>query len=89
MRMVKQQAAGPQPGSFLLTMRLCLLLVGKAMGRMKREPYQLVSIHWLKMTIGLVKFIFCRHEILQNSQESTYARITLSIKLQAFSLQFY
>ena len=59
MCMVKQQAAGPQPGLFLLTIRLRLLLVGNskyktslviAMGRMKREPYQLVPIHWLKMT---------------------------------------
>ena len=25
------------------------------MGRMKREPYQLVSLHWLKMAIDLIK----------------------------------
>ena len=37
--MVKQQAADLQSGSFLLTMRLYLLIVA----------YQLVSMLWLKM----------------------------------------
>ena len=32
MSMVKQQAAGPQPGSFLLTMQLYLHLVGNGHG---------------------------------------------------------
>ena len=44
MYMVKQQAADPQSGSLLLTVRLCLLLAGNNHGGLKRKPYQLVSI---------------------------------------------
>ena len=49
MCMVKQQAAGSQSDSFLVTMQLCLLLRRTAMGAMKYEPYRIVSVHWLKM----------------------------------------
>ena len=49
MCIVKQQAAGSQSDSFLVTMQLCLLLGRTAMGAMKYEPYRIVSIHWLKM----------------------------------------
>ena len=92
------QAASPQPGLFLLTMQLCLLLVGKSHG--KNEAWTLSTSIYL----NIVEFIFRRHrssrrwrccekkvflKILQNLQENTYARITLSIMLQAFSLQFY
>ena len=37
MYMIKQQAADPQSGSFLLTMQLCLLLVGHG-GRVGGGP---------------------------------------------------
>ena len=61
MCMVKQQAAGHSLVHSSWQCDCVYSLQVIAMGRMKREPYQLVSIHWLKMTIGLVKFIFCRH----------------------------
>ena len=49
MSMFNQQAADPESGSFLLTMRLCLLLVGNSHEGLKREPNQIVSMLWLKM----------------------------------------